>query len=114
VLQRRCQGRPVRIVFGTSVDKEAGPMLKRLGSIADELILTRFHGNPRFRSPHDLIDLLPVPFRDSPIVLEDPIEACRYALEQSPDGGVVVVCGSFFLAAETRHWFASQAHSRDR
>jgi dihydrofolate synthase/folylpolyglutamate synthase len=42
-------------------------------------------------------------------LIEDPIEACQRGIEAVTPGGTLVVCGSFFLAAETRKWLAAQA-----
>ena len=57
-LRDRFADRSITVVFGTSVDKSADTMLQRLSDIADELILTRFHTNPRFVDPKDLLPLL--------------------------------------------------------
>ena len=40
--------------------------------------------------------------------VDDPVEACKVGLEKSRPGGALVICGSFFLAAETRGWLAGQ------
>ena len=47
-LRSRLQNRRIAVVFGTSVDKSAGPMLDLLAEVTDELYLTRFLGNPAF------------------------------------------------------------------
>ena len=107
-LIHRSADRPVTVVFGTSLDKSAEPMLKSLAKVAEHLILTRFHGNPRFRPPAEMTGFVPESFRDSPEVIDDPIEACRRGLRRATPGGTIVVCGSFFLTAETRHWLLQQ------
>ena len=104
-LRQRCANRPVAIVFGTSVDKQVEPMLNALSTVADHLFLTRFWGNPRYRPTQDLLSLLPDSDHATAVVVEDPVAACEAALRQITPGGAVVVCGSFFLAAETRRWF---------
>ncbi len=111
-LEHRCSGRPITIVFGTSVDKTAEPMLKRLMAISSQLVLTRFLGNPRFRDPALLLPLVPPEFADQTTVVDDPIRACEFALAEMPPGGVLVICGSFFLAAECRHWVQDRAACR--
>lgn len=108
-LRRRTVGRPVTVVFGTSRDKAAAPMLARLAEFANELVLTRFQGNPRFQPPEDLLPMVPEAIRPQTQVVSRPIDACRIAQQLVTPGGVLVVCGSFFLAAETRHWLAEQA-----
>ena len=110
-LQRRSSGQRIAVVFGTSIDKSAEEMLQSLSEQADELVLTRFFGNPRYVPPADLKPLVPHAKEAGSRVVEDPIEACRCALESVTPGGTLVVCGSFFLAAETRDWLASQADS---
>jgi dihydrofolate synthase/folylpolyglutamate synthase len=42
-------------------------------------------------------------------VIEDPIEACEAALASVTPGGALVICGSFFLAAECRGWLAAKS-----
>lgn len=101
-LRERFAGRPVTVVFGTSRDKPASTMLKQLESLATRMYLTRFRGNPRFVDPEELMRAIPEPRRGDVSVRQDPGEACREAIATLPAGGCLVVCGSFFLAAETR------------
>jgi dihydrofolate synthase/folylpolyglutamate synthase len=108
-LKRRSAERPISIVFGTSLDKSADVMVSALAEVANQLILTRYHGNPRFHPPEPIRDLIPESLRNATRVVEDPIEACRRAIDLAKPGGTMVVCGSFFLAAETRHWILQQA-----
>ncbi len=103
-LEQRSANRPVTVVFGTSIDKPADLMLDSLAGVAERLILTRYHGNPRFRPPDQMTALVPASHRQSMLVIDDPIEACRHGLQLATPGGTLVVCGSFFLAAETRQW----------
>lgn len=110
-LARRFTDHPMVIVFGTSIDKNAETMLQTLNTITDQFVLTRFWRNPRFRPPQDLVPLLPESLKRNTKVFEDPIEACQTALRQVTPGGTLVVCGSFFLAAETREWFLKQQKS---
>ena len=110
-LHMRSSDRKVCVVFGTSLDKSAEPMLASLAKVADRILLTRFHGNPRFRDPHELEPLLPAALREQGIVIEDPIEACQRGQQLASPGGTLVVCGSFFLAAETRFWMREQAEN---
>ncbi len=107
-LRRRCSDHPIVIVFGTSVDKDSESMLHALREITDQFVLTRFWRNPRFRPTQELVNLLPESLKSNVAVVEDPIEACKTALTQVTPGGTLVVCGSFFLAAETREWFLAR------
>ncbi|MGV3484906.1 MAG: bifunctional folylpolyglutamate synthase/dihydrofolate synthase, partial [Planctomycetaceae bacterium] len=99
-IARRKAGRPVTIVFGTSRDKAHAAMLALLSEQADCMILTRYHGNPRYRDPAELRQELAA---DKPaLVIEDPASAVRTAIQQRTGRHLIVVCGSFFLAAEVR------------
>jgi dihydrofolate synthase/folylpolyglutamate synthase len=108
-LRNRRANRNIAVVFGTSVDKSAEVMLKQLTSISDEIVLTRFHGNPRFVEPGDLVPLLPQGWTGTAKVMTDPIVACEKALERISPDGILVICGSFFLAAETRPWIMARS-----
>ena len=108
-LRQRSADRPITVVFGTSIDKSAGPMLESLSEVASQFVLTRFLGNPRFMPPADLRPLVPPNMVNRTSVIEDPIEACGAAVEGASPGDMLVICGSFFLAAETRRWVADRA-----
>lgn len=108
-LSRRCDRRQVTVVFGTSRDKSAAPMLDALATVADQLVLTQFQRNPRYVTTDALLRLVPDPMRSRVTVVSDPIEACKMGLRQATPGGALVVCGSFFLVAETRDWIANAA-----
>lgn len=98
----RAAGRQVTVVFGTSRDKDHVPMLQRLCGVADRLVLTRYHGNPRYRETAELAGAVPP---GKPMITEQcPIEAVNLARQQAQpaDQHLIVVCGSFFLAAEIR------------
>lgn len=99
---------PITFVFGTSIDKVAEPMLNRITMLANTLVLTQFTGNPRFTDPESLRQFVPESWSGTLIVDPDPLSACRVALKKTPAGSTLVLCGSFFLAAETRAWFAKQ------
>jgi dihydrofolate synthase/folylpolyglutamate synthase len=101
-IQKRAQGRPVTIVFGTSRDKEHVPMLRQLCELADHMILTRYHGNPRYRETAELQRDLPAGTQVKATIIEQPLEALQVALDQDAGAKLIVVCGSFFLAAEVR------------
>jgi dihydrofolate synthase / folylpolyglutamate synthase len=104
-IERRSAGRPVTIVFGTSKDKEHVPMLAKLAEQADAMILTRYHANPRFREPSELLRDLPADknLRNfSAQIIEEPVAAVQAAISRVSGPQLIVVCGSFFLAAEVR------------
>ena len=83
-------------------------MLAILAQFADMLILTQFQGNPRYAPVEDLLPLVPDQIASRVVVVENPIEGCKTGLESLDEGGTMVVCGSFFLAAETRNWIIDQ------
>lgn len=96
LLNRPARGKTV-VVFGTSADKDAQPMLAMLQELADSLILTRYWSNPRWYDPQALAHMT----THSHLLIEpDPKAAYSKAREISVPEGRIVVCGSFFLAAE--------------
>jgi len=112
-LQNRAAGRSITVIFGTSRDKDYGPMLQCLAEVADKLILTRYHGNPRFRAPEELLAAVPPGVAVS--IQEQPEVALSLARlnGQSADRNLIVICGSFFLAAELRPLLGSVRKGAD-
>jgi dihydrofolate synthase/folylpolyglutamate synthase len=107
-LKQRCIDKPIYAVFGTSQDKAAGKMLQILDEVPLRLILTQYQNNPRYFPIEQLIGLTSPQQRESLMIADNPVEACEKAWQlASETGGTVVVCGSFFLAAETRQWIHS-------
>ena len=99
---------PTVFVFGTSIDKDAQSMLQQIIPQSEALILTRFHGNPRFTPTAELWPIAQASnerIEREILIEEDPVSACREARKRLPQGGRLVVCGSFFLAAEVREYF---------
>lgn len=97
--------RHITVIFGTSRDKPYRGMLERLATVADRIILTRYHANPRYRDPEDL--LAAVPHADVAVIEDHPEAAFARARAETTHAGAVspkspqiVICGSFFLAAE--------------
>lgn len=104
-LRHRAANRSIVVVFGTSVDKDAEAMLRMITAVTDQIVLTRFWGNPRFQPTNVLKQRISPELRSQCVAIEDPVQACQTALDRVTPGGTLVVCGSFFLAAETRRWF---------
>lgn len=105
VLIRRVKNASLSIVFATSLDKDAAAMLAKLSPIADQLFLTAFKDNPRRVDPQHLREKIVDRDRkknQSIETLDDADDALVVALEQTPPGGWIVICGSFFLAAQLR------------
>jgi dihydrofolate synthase/folylpolyglutamate synthase len=113
VLRKRFSDRPIAVVFGTSIDKDAAEMLAALTQVTDQIVLTRFWGNPRARPTAELSGMFPASGTAAAAVIQQPIEACERALRMVNPGGTLVVCGSFFLAAETRDWFVAKQLSQN-
>ncbi|WP_146523294.1 bifunctional folylpolyglutamate synthase/dihydrofolate synthase [Stieleria varia] len=104
ISQRRGQRR-IAFVFGTSRDKSAEPMLRRIAEIADEVVLTQFCGNPRFTPAGELRAYVPENFAGQVTVVEDALTACKETMKPRPAApSMIVICGSFFLAGELRPW----------
>ena len=90
------------LVFGTSRDKDAAAMLRRVVGEFDQVILTQYLSNPRALPVDDLARIgasLPLRRFESAAT---PAAAWRSALEGSQAEDLVCVTGSFFLAAEVR------------
>lgn len=106
VLNQRMPKRQRSCLFGTSADKNVLAMLQRMQPHFDRWTLTRYEGNPRFVPVDDLrrtalqAGLSP----DHITSFERPIDAVQIAVDSLDAGDVLVICGSFFLAAELRPW----------
>jgi dihydrofolate synthase/folylpolyglutamate synthase len=88
-------GRRVRVLFGVMRDKGWQSMLRTLGVVASEIVLTRPR-QPRSVAPEVLATAVSVPVR----VIEDPAAAYRELLATSAPNDVVVVAGSLFLIGD--------------
>lgn len=96
LMNRPADGKTV-VVFGTSADKDAEPMLALLEPLADTLILTRYQSNPRW---FDLESLANMTKHSNFLTEPHPQAAFEQAVRAAGPRGRVVICGSFFLAAE--------------
>ena len=101
------------LLFSCSRDKDSEGMLACLLPHFDDIIFTRFTGNPRAAAPGELHDqavrwLEKHPAGDfhrrSPRLSEcrQPIDGWERALEIAGPDDVICIAGSFFLAAEIR------------
>ncbi len=98
--------RPLAVVFGCLRDKDVAGMLSTVKKAADALYLTRPEG-PRAVDPGWLEHELRSEDRGRRRVqvIEDPAEALHRAAEDTEEsGGVVLVAGSFYLAAPVLRW----------
>lgn len=85
-------GRPLRLVFGALHDKDAGAMLRELAPLAGSVHYCA-PDSPRAQPPEDLARLYPGAVHGS---VRAALDAAR------AESGVVVCCGSLYLAAEAR------------
>lgn len=102
--------RPLRVrrrivIFGASRDKDAPAMLRLLAGCFDEIVVTRYLGNPRAYPVEELSRLaaeaFPGPVRCSP----HPQAAWELARGEAAEDDLICVTGSFFLAGEIRALF---------
>ncbi|MCY2983831.1 MAG: Mur ligase family protein [Planctomycetota bacterium] len=100
------------IVFACSKDKEYEKMLDQILAVADRLIITQFHNNPRSVPVERLEELAKEKaISTRPIeILSAPSSniAVEHALKTAIPNELICITGSFFLAAETRPMFPSQ------
>ena len=100
VLKERFADRNILAIFGTSSDKDAYQMLKLLAGTANQILLTRYRTNPRWYPPQQLAELSTEHIGHCWEVIEDAQDALHLARRKAGEQGLIVVCGSFFLAAE--------------
>ncbi len=95
------------LVFAASADKDSRSMLEIILPHFDEVVLTRFLGNPRSVPPEQLLETtVSLPGETVRSIVRHTSPTPAVALETArqlagPDG-LVVVTGSLFLAAEAR------------
>jgi dihydrofolate synthase/folylpolyglutamate synthase len=94
-IRARAAGRRVRVLFGVMRDKGWQTMLRALGDVASEIVLTRPR-QPRSAAPADLAGAVSGPVR----VCDDPVSAYRELIAASAQDDVVVVAGSLFLVGD--------------
>ncbi len=106
--------RPLRVrrrivIFGASRDKDAAAMLRLLAGSFDEIIVTRYLGNPRAYPVEELSRLaaaaFPGPVRETP----HPQSAWELARGEAAEDDLICVTGSFFLAGEVRELLSPAA-----
>jgi dihydrofolate synthase/folylpolyglutamate synthase len=93
---------PRSLVIGTTRDKDLSGQLEVLLPHFDFVVATRYLENPRAVPPADIEDAVRS-LRDIPVIRADsPTEALDTARRNTPREALICVCGSIFLAAETR------------
>lgn len=89
------------LVVAISRDKDVPAIVTELADRFDHTIVTRYVDNPRATPPDELAKL----FAEQGVqatIEEEPVAAWNQALSITPSDGLVVVTGSFFIAAELR------------
>ncbi|MDZ4851818.1 MAG: folylpolyglutamate synthase/dihydrofolate synthase family protein [Pirellulaceae bacterium] len=100
------------VVFSASREKNSEAMLNRLMLSCQELVLTQFHINPRAQPTQTLkaiADNIEKASPGQPIakirVVEDSLAALEVAQKMADQKDLIVITGSFFLAAELMEKF---------
>jgi dihydrofolate synthase/folylpolyglutamate synthase len=88
-------GRRVRVLFGVMRDKGWQSMLRALGEVATDIVVTRPR-QPRSAPPEALAGAVAGAVQ----VIDDPEDAYRALLASSGPDDVVVVAGSLFLIGD--------------
>ncbi len=91
-------GVPITLIFGAMADKSTIEMAEALFPIAQQLILTRAN-NPRAALPQNIAEQTKKLRQDS-VCTESLAEALTEAARLTPSDGLIVVCGSLYLAGE--------------
>jgi dihydrofolate synthase/folylpolyglutamate synthase len=99
----------VRLVFGAMHDKDWRSMLRELTGVAERIVLTRI-AMPRSAEPEALAEA--ISGRAVAQIIEDPVQAVRFALEESSEEDIVVVAGSLYLLGEVRPFLTEVAAGR--
>lgn len=91
---------PKVLVFAASADKQVAAMLRTVRGLFDEVVVTRYLKNPRAVPLDRLRAACAAAGLPRPHAAADPREALRLGRSLAGSDGLVVVAGSFFLAAE--------------
>jgi dihydrofolate synthase/folylpolyglutamate synthase len=105
------------LVFATTQGKDIPGMLRLLLPRFDQVIFTRYVGNPRAADPHQLARLAREILAErngradlfAPLVCDEPAAAWQAARRLATPNHLVCITGSFFLAGEMRPMLISDA-----
>lgn len=101
-----CRAEKRVLLFGTSRDKDADGLLRRLLPHFHSIVVTEFQSSPRATPAEDLAAVVK-PLSGQPVHLRKKAgDAIQTALALCPRNGLICVAGSFFLAAEVRAFFS--------
>jgi len=105
------------LLFASSKDKDLHGMLKSLAARFDRILLTRIRSNPRGAPPDKLREVVEACRSASDDASpqasyhDDPHEALRAAIAETPEDGLLCVTGSFFIAAQLRQELLARRHA---
>jgi dihydrofolate synthase/folylpolyglutamate synthase len=91
---------PQALVFAASDDKQIEQMLASAAGRFSNVIVTRYQRNPRAASVERLVAACITARLPTPEVAATPAEAVALARSRVGTRGIIVIAGSFFLAAE--------------
>ena len=101
------------LIFAASADKDVRSMMSIIVPHLDEVVLTRFLGNPRSVPVAQLQEMAADILKDSestPVIYgeESPKEALSQARRLAGEKDLICITGSIFLAAEVRGLLKAQ------
>ena len=102
VLNESCGSRRRLLVFATSQDKDVNGMLRVLLPQFDQIVLTRYCNNPRAVPPSELYAAARAEKATHCPVFDLPSDAWDHVRREMTENDLVVVTGSFYIAAEMR------------
>lgn len=101
-LQESFPQRPRHLVFATTKEKEIAGMLRLLLPWFDSVVLTRYCSNPRGVPVEELAATVASLDNRTVMLAESPQAACQLVRRNLVGDDLIVVTGSFFIAAEMR------------
>ena len=93
---------PRTLIFGSTREKDFSSQLKALLPDFDKVICTQYASNPRALGPIEASVAVTELGYPSPLIRLEANEALELARQITPDGGLICITGSLFLAAEMR------------
>lgn len=97
------------LIFGCGQDKDVQGMLQQVALGADKVIFTRAKSNPKAVEPTDLVAAFHEISGKMAQHTQTLEEALRLAARAVSREDLIVVTGSFYLAGETKKYFADRA-----
>jgi dihydrofolate synthase/folylpolyglutamate synthase len=106
-LNEQFAGRRKVLLFASSRDKDTPGMLQQLLPAFDHVVLTKYIHNPRAVEPAELLAMAQAIVSDTPLPVvcqtaDHPTAAWQAAHAAAGPNDLIVIAGSFFLAAEVQ------------